>query len=723
MPIDEPETEEINELELTSPEIESLPNDQGDSSVTPSSSELDLEYRPVVQLRALALVLLLFVLTWTCGALAVAQPFTRALPNQDIIFTYSYAFFATMLGLFLFVYYCAGRHDARTCWRRGCCCRGRPVYTVNGGVQNSDNIVHANGHVLRSSSSLDSQFTNKSNSTANRTNPLRNIHPKKQSNFSLVPSQAASMTDHTLSSIHENVPSFYNPRQNGVAKRYWEKKSKNKQISLLMKEANSMRSGSVSSFSTENNKSNTGDNDKNSNNTQDGDGSPEHIYSNIDSVQVQSHTPPPTSSHDTRSQPGSPKPLSADSPPLYSSLPRPRRTYSPLTVEAAPSLLPVTQSSVSPVVAPGMGLPGGSVYQPRLMQYSPSPMPPLQQQAVVDYPSIPPPPSYGVNHNPVTINTINEAKTLAQMHSNSLPRLGKAPYNSNRLMHRNGSVPRLRDWDNSGQHETSHTEPRRPSINTEIRNLEMYKPPVPPVAESTILRQRHVAGDGFDHVDGDVGGVDHEVDSLSRRAADAGGSSRRRRKQHCDSFMDELEQRIPNNRSSPCPSLGRSQSGGAERRSTRPGSGNHDSPHGSLKKERNRRSRSHDPSTSNQRHSQSSNNTGSEHDSRRSTKDWEDQFRDKPKRGSATYAYVNHTYQDKVMSKLIQQSSNGLIDPIARGLSWLPRSVSAYEAVNSEPPTDAADESSSSSSSDDSTDDIWVLQKRKKKKFKKETSV
>ena len=759
MPIDEPETEEINELELTSPEIESLPHDHGDSSVTPSSTEVDLEYRPISQLRALALVLLLYLLMWTSGAFAIALPFPDASPNQELIFTYSYAFFATILALFIFVYYCIGRHDARKCWRRFCCCERRPIYVVNGGIRNSNNIVHANGHVLRSSSSLDSQFTNKSNSTANRTNPLKNIHPKKQSNVNLVPSQTASMTDHTLSSIHENMPTFYNARQNGVAKRYWEKKSKNKQINLLMKEANSMRSGSMSSFSTDNYSSR--ENEKTSNHDQfnrEKDTSDENPYMNIE-VQVQNHLPlhAANNNQNTHSQPGSPKAVNTDEPPLYSSLPRPQRTYSPLTVQT-PGLLPVAKpstidrNSVSPsggkgaahIVAcpqPVIGLPGGSVYQPRLLQYSPSPMPPLQQPAIVDYPSIPPPPSYGVNLNPVTVNNLNEAKTLAQMHSNSLPRLGKGQFNNNnKYMQRNGSVPRLRDFD--GQSETSHTEPRRPSINTEIRNLEMYKPPEPPIMQPPI-RHRHPSGECLNKSCDCDDASDQEVESLNRRAhsTDCGTGSRRRKKR-CETFMDELEQRIPNNRSSPCPSLGRSHSGGIERHnrssSARPTSVSQDSEvsgsveHGSLKRERNRRSRSYDPSTANQRHSATSNNTGSDSNrdsrrdsrtsSRRSAKDWDDEFRDKPKKSSATYAYVNHTYQDKVMSKLIQQSSNGLIDPIARGLSWLPRSVSAYEAVNSEP-TDLPDDSSSSSSSDDSTEDIWVLQKRKKKKFKKETSV
>lgn len=73
------------------------------------------------------------------------------------------------------------------------------------------------------------------------------------------------------------------------------------------------------------------------------------------------------------------------------------------------------------------------------------------------------------------------------------------------------------------------------------------------------------------------------------------------------------------------------------------------------------------------------------------------------------------------MNKLLQQNPNGMVEPIARGLSWFPRSVSAYEQVANV--DDLDDDSTTSSSSDDSTDDIWVLQKKKKKKFKKETSV
>ncbi len=785
MPIDEPETEEINELELTSPEIESLPNDTGDSSLTPSSSEIDLEYRPISQLRALAIIFGLYLMMWTCGAFAIALPFPHYIPNQAIIFTYSYAFFATILALFLFVYYCLGRHDARMCWHRFCCCVRRPVYIVNGGIRgNSNNIVHANGHVLRSSSSLDSQWTQKSNSTSNRSNPLKN-YPKKQSNINLVPSQTG--TDHTLSSIQE-YPSFYNPKQNGVAKKYWEKKSKNKQINALLKEKNSLRSGSQSSFTTDN-RSNVEENHSSHNNnyrnesqkSASNNGSEINTHLSIEVAPTQKLcNKPPSNASSLSPKRHSPKALNFD-PPAYNSLPRPMKTYSPLTVQTdgvsmGPTRMrnsaspPLNGVHITPIVRPHpvMGLPGGSLYQPRLFPYNPSPMPPpMQPEGVIDYPSIPPPPSYGINLNPVVVNNLNEAKIQAQIHSNSLPRLGKGGLSGGTHalgIQRNGSVPRLRDID-GGESESSQGDPRRPSINTEIKNMQMYKPPEPPVVTPP-AKHRDINGQPCECIDGscDPDLIEELSESEPMKSSvgtgkrghnghgassDCGGSvsSSRRRKKKCESFMDELEQRIPNNRTSPCSSLNRSHSGGMERQNrssnSRPNSMSQDSDgghlepilQGSLKRDRdrNRRSKSHDPATMNQRHSNTSNNTASDiapsnkeqsrnsRNSRRPKKDWDTEFRDKPRKTNSSYAYVNHNYQEKVLTKLIQQSSNGLIDPIARGLSWFPRSVSAYEQVNSEP-TDLPDESSSSSSSDDSTEDIWVLQKRRKK-FKKETSV
>jgi len=78
------------------------------------------------------------------------------------------------------------------------------------------------------------------------------------------------------------------------------------------------------------------------------------------------------------------------------------------------------------------------------------------------------------------------------------------------------------------------------------------------------------------------------------------------------------------------------------------------------------------------------------------------------------YAFVNHTYQDAVLQKLLHENSEDKLK------HWIPKSASAYEQVVNSGLSNFDD--STSSGSEDSHDDIWVLQKEKKK-FKKETSV
>jgi hypothetical protein len=112
--------------------------------------------------------------------------------------------------------------------------------------------------------------------------------------------------------------------------------------------------------------------------------------------------------------------------------------------------------------------------------------------------------------------------------------------------------------------------------------------------------------------------------------------------------------------------------------------------------------------------------------------DWETQFRDDgggPRRQHIVpYAYVNHTYQDKVMQKLQAKAIEENVDPKTRAF-WLPRSTPSYERIHSQDESvhhmvEEEDDSTSSSSDDDDDDDadnIWVLQKDEK--LKKETSV
>ena len=102
-------------------------------------------------------------------------------------------------------------------------------------------------------------------------------------------------------------------------------------------------------------------------------------------------------------------------------------------------------------------------------------------------------------------------------------------------------------------------------------------------------------------------------------------------------------------------------------------------------------------------------------------KDWDEEFKHHPPQ-PAIYAFVNHTYKDNVMHKLLRKAQKGEAEEMGEEvLSFLPRSVSAYDQA-----TGAKDDTSDSSDSDADSEshDVWVLRKAaKKEKFKKETSV
>ena len=105
-------------------------------------------------------------------------------------------------------------------------------------------------------------------------------------------------------------------------------------------------------------------------------------------------------------------------------------------------------------------------------------------------------------------------------------------------------------------------------------------------------------------------------------------------------------------------------------------------------------------------------------------RDWENEFSNKPQNKSA-YAFVNHDYRDRVLHKLIKQNQDSGSSLVDSGVSWLPRSVSAYDQVITTE-TDTLVEETGSSSSDDSEDydDIWIMQHgHRKKKLSQETSV
>ncbi|TRY63453.1 hypothetical protein TCAL_01835 [Tigriopus californicus] len=72
-------------------------------------------------LLAHAYIYVLFLSTWMCGSLSVIQPLKGNLPYEELIFAILFTISAISLGVFVFVYFCASRHDVQECWRNPFC--------------------------------------------------------------------------------------------------------------------------------------------------------------------------------------------------------------------------------------------------------------------------------------------------------------------------------------------------------------------------------------------------------------------------------------------------------------------------------------------------------------------------------------------------------------------------------------------------------------------------
>ncbi len=690
---------------------------------------MDMEYRPISQLRASVALLFLYILTWACGAFAIAKPFKEYIPYFELIFNYAYAFFAGVLGVFVITFYCLGRSDARIIWNKVfCCVRKKPIYIMNA---NNANMNHLNGHIVNSASSINSEFTSKSNTT-NRSSQVR-YGGKKQSNINLVPSQTATMTDPSIiSSVQDNMPSFYNPRQNGAAKKYWEKKQKIKHVNLLNKNINS-NGGIYSDRSNDPNRL-----------SYHGNSSDANTHFSIE-IQIQSRP---------QSRTQSPKSLNVN-PIGYNSLGKSHKSNSPLTVQAYQPLLPIATFDHNQLSLPIEGSPVLSGVGCELATFGRTS--PSGTAGTGDASSLTHSQAYGFCTTFAPLVPSSSVGIDATT-STTLPMTTFQPepifFKENIQM--TSHTPNLHNLETSSQ-ASSHGKPTgqgllgghdtRPiSLSSDIQNMEMYTPPDPPLM--LMPKPRPLSAEADSIAEENPGSNDPTEGDKNERpnSADSGTGSRKRKKR--DSFMDQLEQRIPHNKS---PGLSRSNPGSREPTLNRdkPDSKSNTSVERTTNQDsettsasiiqngddssyqdvpastkENRKSndsgKSANPSkSSNKPHHRSKN---SRHRHKKPQRNWEEEFADRPKK--SCYAFVNHSYQEKVMSKLLQQNANGLVDPISRGINWFPRSVSAYEQVASDSVDPGDDDSSSSSSDDDSTDDIWVLQKRRaKKKFKKETSV
>ena len=186
----------------------------------------DQERQPITQLRSLVAILFFFIVMWMCGALAIAKPFHRIIPSQELIFSYAYGAMSTLFGLFLVIYFCLTRKDWRLNGKRKFGCAPPESYTAPMEViepspppeETVQTQVQANGNVIKSNSNTNlSMYSQKSSNITKAYNMKNN---SKQSNINLVIPNSSEIS---FGSTQESYPNFYNPRQNGAAKKFWQK--------------------------------------------------------------------------------------------------------------------------------------------------------------------------------------------------------------------------------------------------------------------------------------------------------------------------------------------------------------------------------------------------------------------------------------------------------------------------------------------------------------------
>ena len=249
-PCDDPDTEEThdNEIEVLSsgqnqPDYQSVQSDSPAPSAEQRTSELDPVYRPWVQLFAVIFLLLLFCLLWMSAAFVVVPPFEFS--HDTIVYQCSYAFLAVSLGLFFFLYYCVCRSDLQSacCWRKQSysseSSRWQYVKATNGNMSDGSGKLQENGLAVCDSHGVDE---------------LSGVHAVES--LSHAAKSVQSDTDHGTSNKSNapqfNAPvvaaqecmTFYNPRQNGVARKYWERSRKKRaMVNLYHNEAQLHRFG------------------------------------------------------------------------------------------------------------------------------------------------------------------------------------------------------------------------------------------------------------------------------------------------------------------------------------------------------------------------------------------------------------------------------------------------------------------------------------------------
>lgn len=252
------ETTELELLDANSPGSENVQGMRDDElSITSQDTTVSItdgQHSPLTQLRAHVVTLLLFILTWASAAITTSEPFGSVIPYQVTIFSIIYAVCASSLGIFIFVFFCLSRSDVCDSWR-DCRCNftrlGKeeeethltvpannsmatsanhssvPVNNANQNLSNINQNVNLNHNPVPitapSTQSLDSSNTHPTNKSSSLSQSILTGSNKPES-IGKGSNNLQLLTLGNMGNDLQYAPEiFYNPKQVGVAKRFFQK--------------------------------------------------------------------------------------------------------------------------------------------------------------------------------------------------------------------------------------------------------------------------------------------------------------------------------------------------------------------------------------------------------------------------------------------------------------------------------------------------------------------
>ncbi|XP_055891327.1 uncharacterized protein LOC106070481 isoform X2 [Biomphalaria glabrata] len=732
--------------------------DEEEEDAVSVTSIPDQERRPITQLRSLVAILFLFIVMWMSGALATAKPFHLIIPFQEIIFSYIYGLMSTLFGIFMIVYFIVTRNDTRMSWKRVAgCVPPEPVTTEMEVTETTTEPApppppvqpQANGSIIKSNSNTNlSVYSQKSSNLTKAYNMKNN---SKQSNINLIIPNSSEIS---FGSAQEGFPNFYNPRQNGAAKKFWQKnrhhskvmnKDVNRDLNSSLTDNNSatetsqghLSHGTSSDanthlsieiqFQTKNNPApKTGSfsssreipvhiNNPNITNTQNILGSSCGAISIEHNNQVSGvRTSSPDMEHNSSSAFRQSNSVESNS-----NLPQHQRSPSAGSIGAGvhPSAFtPVQPRNNNTLPRHGKNLDEETVAvkqgdkESSMQRNQLSGTNTLMERQAGDVPqrpvnpgvawnpfyNLPPLPSHPATYSFTPPPSIHPQQQHYPFDYSVYPSSG--PMNTHLLNASQAAVSSSNSLSpTSFNQQSSHPQPPfniPPSPYFVQAQGRQVKSMSPGSSSSQSNKKCHSSANGWRPLSG---GDSSDSSRPRQKRAQVGGSPGRTvTYAPCSPVMSDSQAYNSN-----CKDQNQNNQQ-------------------NMKKARSVDSDHHSDPTHRKKHSRADRMAKNKLTNKQRSLGWDEQFKDRP--AKINYVYVNHMYRDKVMHKLIKQASES--DDLASKAFWLPRSASEYERLTQKGFCNMTDDSSTSSDDDDSLDDnVWIRQSSGSDFHKKETSV